>query len=366
MSETLLPVKVYEATGVSDEVALWLEVEALATVTQQLATERELADQVHRARSVAIHTSAAMRLVYEVDEPETRLQKPKTAMDDLLSSAFFRTVSSLGLPPGFATAINRDLRVSVHPDVGGDIEIATQVAKNLEEARADPAFSIATALLAARTERKTNAQSLRDERYKLAVARGGLSPIFGSVEEAKAHADKEVEGAEWRVRATAAFMTFDLLIGSPETWQSFLQGIVRAEKWTLITIVNRVQPEILALRERIAKGDPIKAEDLDATAVDSVLERIWSTINKKDPLYQYQPPYQNWLEVLLPAMRLLDPGQKPGEKYTNFRPPIQIQRAPQEYPNYGDSKYNTQESPYSSNNKLIRQEYYNKHTNNKY
>jgi hypothetical protein len=254
-----------------------------------------------------------------------------------LSSAFVRKVSSRNLPEGFADTVAKNLRTTNHPDIGGDTQTSQSIAQNLTNLREDPTFSIAAALLAAAPKQKDDPRAQRIERYRLHVALAGASPQFDSKEEARSNADAEIKGAEWRVRTRAAFESFELIIGDEDTWDQFLQNIVQTRHVHLINMVNRLQPTILSLQERLAKGDPIASDTLDIAAIDAVFERIWSTIgNKKGDHIPYTPPYHNWLEVLLPAMELLDPGQKQGEEYTCFEPPIQIMRAPTHYRDYGD------------------------------
>jgi hypothetical protein len=59
----------------------------------------------------------------------------------------------------------------------------------------------------------------------------------------------EINGAEWRVRATAAFKTFDLIVGDADTWNRYLQSIGHQQNIALIEQANCFQPAIFALRE---------------------------------------------------------------------------------------------------------------------
>lgn len=341
---SLLPALNYEFPGVSDEAAVRAEVDYLtdqvATATRQLAIERQCAVSIHGARNTAIISSPAMRLIYDRgDDP--KLKPADIAADDMLQAAFGKRPVAEALSDELTQALSKKVRAGAHPDKGGDTEVAKRVGQALEGMDRDQAFSIATALLeASAVPQNQDIQSLRDERSVLLPVLASLIPLFENEEEAKRHADKEIAGAQWRIRTQAAFMTVDLVTGGEEAWLSFLQSIVNPHdpRPVLIDMVNRVQPELLSLQERIVKGDPIAADELDIASIDEVLERIWSTLGNKGGSLSYRPPYQNWLEVLLPVMRLLDPGQKAGEQYTHFGPPIRLVSAPPPYQRrgYGD------------------------------
>ena len=341
--DTYLPDVNREFVGLSDTVALQAEIGAmrdqLATTYDQLALERQLASDVHRARSTAILGSPALRLVFEVEDNDST-KRQDLDIDSVFTSAFMQEVRTRQLPDGFAEFQAKRLRTELHPDAGGDTDTAKSIGGALDNTKADPTFSIISAILAAPSPTVTDAETLRLERYCLSLALEGAVPIFTNAELARKNAEVEINGAEWRVRANASFKTFELLIGDVDTWNSFLASIVRQGHSHLINLVNRLQPAILSIQERLVKGDPISAADLNTEAIDAIFERIWSTLKKKDnDALPYSPPYQNWLEVLLPALQMLDPGKKPGNDYTYFEPPIRFETAPQprrEYGRYGD------------------------------
>ncbi len=337
----LLPELNREPAVISDPLTLQAEVESmrvqLDVTTTQLALERELAMDIHRTRSLAITESSALSLVFGIDGEDTVKSKSAISTDDILSSAFGK-VSSRSLPEGFADVVAKHLRTMNHPDVGGDIQVSQNIAQSLANLKEDPTFSIATALLAAPKQAADDLRAQRIERYRLHIALAGANLQFDSAEEAKSHADAEIRGAEWRVRTQAAFKSFELIIGDNDTWNQFLREIVQTRHMHLINMVNRLQPTILSLQERLAKGDPVTLGPLDIATIDAVFERIWSTIGNKDSSIPYSPPYQNWLEELLPAIKLLDPGRKQGEEYTDFEPPIQITYAPAPRRDYGEDQ----------------------------
>lgn len=322
-----------EFAGLSDLDALQDEVDQmrdqLATATHQLALERRLARDVHRARSIAISQSDALMLVYKVDDKSPDDESTDSTIGDMLSSAFVRQAPDVTLPEGFAETVAKNLRVASHPDAIGDTQVSQDVGQCLSDLKKDPTFSIASAMLLAPRQTDVDLQARRVERYRLHLALGGAKPQFDNEEEVRITAEAEINGAEWRVRAAAAHKSFELIIGDGDMWNDFLHSIVQGHKPVLIDMVNRLQPAILNRLERITKGDPIPFDTLDTTAIDAIFHRIWSTLSKsKDSDLPYSPPYQNWLEVLLPALELLDPGEKPGEEYTYFKPPIEITHAP--------------------------------------
>lgn len=336
-----LPELSHDFPGVSDPVALQAEIDSLrdqlSSTTGQLALERELAMDVHRARARAVSGSSALELVFGVGDGDITKSQSGISADVLLSSAFARKITSPDLAEGFTATAAKALRISTHPDRGGNTKISQDVAHSLARLDEDPTFSIAKALLAAPKSTEVNSRTQRTERYRLHLALAGAKPQFESVEAARKNAEVEINGAEWRVRTQAAFRSLELIVGGDDVWNRFIQDIVQTQRISLIHMVNRVQPLILSLQERLAKGDPIAAIDaLDITAIDAIFERIWSTIgNRKESRLPYNPPYHNWLEILLPAMELLDPGEKAGEEYTHFEPPIQVTYAPAPYRDYG-------------------------------
>jgi hypothetical protein len=332
-----------EVDGITDTLGLQAEVEALryrlGESTQQLFLERQFAMGVHQARKAAILQSPALRLVYDVENAK-KGSMPKSA-SAMMSSAYGEKVEGASLPDGFADEVTDDLRKATHPDLGGKLEDSQIVNEALQIGDDDPTYSILRAMVSAPHVTEADAKRLRLERYRLTLALDAAKPQFEDEYEARDRAFSEIRGSEWRVRANAATMSVGLLLGSNQIWEDFIHSIVRERKIELITLVNRVQPELLGIQERIAKGKPIEMGADDITTVDDVLERVWSTIKKEGGILPYRPPYQNWLEVLLPAMRLLDPGQRPGEQYTNFEPPIRfVQRSePDSY--YGRSLYDS-------------------------
>ncbi len=338
-----LPETIREIPGLSDVQALRAEVSSmrteLAKTSTQMAFERELAGDIHRARSIAIVGNPTLSLVFDIENTDPERATIPT-MYDMLSSAFVGQEDIPALPEGFVEGIAKKLRIQLHPDKGNDVSTAGEVAKFLEAVKTDPNFSVASALATTPVNGDVDPQELRDDRYRLSIALSGLKPRFEGAQVAKEHAEVEVSGAEWRIRTQAAFMSYELIVGDNETWNRFLQGIAQERHAYTIALVNRVQPEILSLQERIMKGDPKSLSTKDIEEVDAVFERVWSTLKESDEhTLPYSPPYHSWLEVLLPAMRILDPGQKPGEDYTYFEPPFQVQRATQrKYPDYDDIK----------------------------
>ncbi len=332
---TNLPDLNCEFAGISDAVALRAEIsgmtDALSLASDQLVLERELAKSVHRARSQVIMESPALRLVFEVDDDHTPDTSPAPTVDDILTSAFVRKINGRVLPDGFATTVAKSLRHRVHTDTGGDTNTAQQVGMSLNDMSTDPALSVASAILAAPSVPGSDAATLRKERYRISLALDGAEPHFASEDDARESAELEIDGAEWRVRTQAVFKTFELIIGNDDVWNQFLNSIVNERHAYLIDMVNRLQPVILSLQERLAKGQPRLTESLDIDAIDAVFERVWTTIGDRNSSIRYSPPYQNWLEILLPAMQMLDPGQKLGAEYTYFQPPIQIRRTEQHF-----------------------------------
>lgn len=332
MSKELEPI--YSLVGLSDAAALQFEIgvqrERLADLNGQLALERELAIEIHKARALAIGGSPALVMVFGVDSDERETGLDDHSMQSIVSSAFG---SSYDDDPGsnrlVAAAVSWEkvLRRQSHPDLGGGTGVAQEVYSSLDGLRFDPSYSISRALLAAPRSRSSNLRELLDERYRLHIAIGGAKPLFANAVDAQQHASVEINGAEWRVRSQAALKTLELIAGDDNAWASFMQNIVRTQHWDLINMVNRVLPPILRLRERLEKGDPIGAEQIDISAIDAIFERVWSVLgpNNRSGL-EYSPPYQNWLEILLPAMKMLDPGEKDGEKYSIFESPIRVIR----------------------------------------
>lgn len=320
MSDSL-PVVNAEFVGLSDGVALRAEVDnlrgQLALVTEQLALERQAVDQIHQARTEVLMTSPALQLVFKEELESTDL--PPIDTQSLMRNAFQRDVEVSDVADGFADTVAKELRTRSHTDTGGEAEAAQTVAGALSTIDTDAAFSIATALLAASSD-DADPQALRDERSRLHLALAGSVPIFDSIGELEERTQKEVESADWRLRAEAAIKTMELLIGEPQRLQQFLESIVREHKVELIQLVNRALPAMFSLRERIDKGDPIRKGQLDIETIDSVLQRIWSALGEST---YYSPPAQGWFDIFLPALQALDPGPKEGESYTNFRPPIE-------------------------------------------
>lgn len=311
--------------GLSDATAVGAEVatlkSGLAEVTGQMGLERRLADDVHRARSLAIIESPALRKVFGVSEVPVATEQT-AATQDVLSSAFAQPVETRGLPDGMRATVAKELRAAVHPDAGGEAVAASDMGEALSRPDSDGAYAVARALSIAnlREDVQPDLDALRTERYRLTVAAAAVSPAFESAEEAQAVAAKEVDGAEWRVRTTAAFKSLELITGGNEVWSRFIQGVAAQGNHILADQLNTDVPAVMSVQERLAKGDPLQADQVDTEAVDSVFERIWSTLGAEDRKLPYTPPYHNWLPILLPAMRELDPGEKPGESYTHFGP----------------------------------------------
>lgn len=369
MREKLLPVLNQEFPGLSDPTALRAEVAEIQTeiaaTTQQLTVERACAKDVIHARMQAIASSPALRLVFETDDKDPHLEKPDYSMDRLLSAVFRRKVVATLLPDGFSHTTGKELRTKTHPDLGGDSETAKEVGQFLESINNDPSFSVASAMLKASRQQPTGLEQLRDERYRLTIVKQGLTPIFESEEAAVENAQKEISGAQWRVRADAALLTVDLLLGGNDIWNAFLNSIARGNNPSLVSTINQVQPELLSLQERIYKGDPLAADQLHIDSIDAVFERIWSTIKSKDSPLPYSPPYQNWIEILLPAMRKLDPGKKPGEEYTFFEPPFKVTRmarTPSPRLSISNENQNMRQKPFS---KSHQKHFYSDNTYNK-
>ncbi len=344
-------------TGISDTPALHGEIGGLRTrleaATTQLALERALARDILSARSLIISESPALTLVFGADDITQAKETP--GMSQILSSAFAREVPDYELADGFAATVAKSLITSHHPDAGGDTEVSQNIAKSLRGLKKDAAFSIASAILAAPQQTESDPKAQRVERYRLHLALAGAVPQFTSEEEARSNAETETHGAAWRVRTQAAFKSLHLITGDGDAWNQFLQSIVRTRHMELIHMVNRVQPAILSLHERLIKGDPVAAEALDTPAIDAIFQRIWSVLGTKDRTIPYNPPYQNWLDILLPALQLLDPGQKPGQTYTHFEPPIEIRSAPT-INSYG--QYYNPTNPYQSYGEERPKKYY--------
>lgn len=326
--ERLLPDVNREFAGISDVAALQFEVDSLrdrlANTTAQASTERLLADQINTARAIAVLKSPALQLIFDIDN----LKDLDISASQRMSVAFLEDIESTQLPDGLVDSVSRDLRVNVHPDSGGDTETAQAVGQSLDKANDDPSFAIASALLKASNPNKLDRNELLKERYRLSVVLANTKTGFDDEEQAQEIARREIEGAEWRVRMLAAFKSVALIMGDSDVWLDFLYSINRQNNSYLIDLVNRLQPELFAINERMAKGDPKALSQEELESVDGIFERIWSTLNKKDSPIPYSPPYQNWLPILIPAMRILDPGNKPGESYTQFRPPIQFVSVP--------------------------------------
>ena len=321
----------YEIPGYSDAAALAAEVNdlraQLAAQDKQMALERDLAIRVHRSRATAILASPALQLVFDTDNPERASNVADIEMTDILAAVFQTEVSTNALPENFADYVGRDIRAALHPDAGGGVKTAQQANEALERSERDEAFSITRALLiASRNPKKADKTpaALRKSRYLLSIALDSAKPVFASAKEARASAKAEERAAEWTVRTSAAAMSFDLIAGGQEAMQSYLEAIVRADRTFLINQINTRWPEMQSLFERIGKGDPKKLKPQEVEQIDAVFQHIWEQLGeaKKSEL-RYSPPYQNWFEVLLPALRILDPGRKEGEQYTYFPPPIQ-------------------------------------------
>lgn len=333
-----LPDIIREFPGVSDAQALRLEVETLRgeldTTIQQMETERALTGDIRRARAIAIASSPALGLVFKRPQQETTtMQEPE--MTDLLTHAFFRTVDDSPLPPGLSKTIAKEARTAAHPDAGGDVAVAQTVGELFLRPDVDEVFSVGQALLlSAKNPLVQDATALRNERYRLAITTRAATPVFESETEAQEVAEREINGAEWRVRTFAAFKTIELLIGNDEIWYRFLEDVAQQQNMHIIRQVNRCMPALQSLQERLLKGDPLDTSKMGLEAIDAIFERIWTTLGNKDKDaadgVPYSPPYNNWLEILLPALEMLDPGEKPGEEYTYFEPPFQAR--PTYYP----------------------------------
>lgn len=339
----VLPAVNHEVSGITDVPTLLGDIDRLraqlGAATEQITHEQRLAIGVHRARGMAMAESPALRLVFGVKEDQPPVPEAgEVDVSMILSSAFMRAVGPRTLPEGFSQTVTRHLRKTTHPDVVGEAEVSKEVGGALDGSLIDPALGLAKAMLEVPVPPVAGRRELLVERHRLHLAVSNIRPSFIDEAEASEIAEKEVAGAEWRVRAIAAHMTVELLTGGEAVWHQFLAHIASAGKVQLINMVNRVQPELGAIAERIVKGEPLPPEALDIAAIDPVLERIWSTI-KKDGM-RYAPPYQNWLEILMPAMRALDPGKVPGQEYTTFEPPIRVSRAYYEEPRMYDLPYN--------------------------
>jgi hypothetical protein len=327
------PDRNYEFPGLELDVARMRE--QLSEASAQLTLERELAVRIHAARYDVLQASSALRMVYGIKEageaePAELTTDAKLTMDDVLSSAFMAPVADTRLPEDMATKVAKNLRTIIHPDNGGETEVAQRVNDSLDGVRDDASISIVNATLATVDHTTTDASELLRERYRIAIALGTAKPHFENEAAARENAEKEINGAEWRMRVNAVFEAFDLITGGTDTWNGYLQDIRQQGNMYLIKQANQFLPVILAVHERLAKGDPLAKEAVNVQAVDAVLERIWSTLSdqQKNSLLPYHPPYQHWIPILLPAMELLDPGEKPGETYTHFIPPFTITEKP--------------------------------------
>lgn len=312
----------------------------LSASTARLTHERFLATQIHQARTEAIAASPALRAVFDYDGITTR--SPQTDLPDtasILASAFLTSgVEAPMLPEGFAETTAKQLRQANHPDRGNNTSTAQDIAQHLSALDTDPTLAIARAMTTAPTLASDSPQDLRTERYRLQLALTATSkPLFTNEAEAQRTAETEIQGTEWRVRTSAALKSFMLITGGDAVWNNFLQGIVDQQNMYLINMVNRLQPQMLALQERLVQGNPIPVDRLDLPAIDAVFEHIWGILGPNHNA-DYSPPYQNWLEILLPAMRMLDPGEKPGEEYHKFEPPIRVVQQPIYYYGYGYEK----------------------------
>lgn len=331
----LLPDVNREFVGISDVPALSLEVNALRgeldELTSQMELERRLADDIHRARTVVILGSPALRQVFEVEKNDELAERQQIDTSDLLSGAFVREIPLTPPPEGFGETTSHVLRVAIHPDAGGDTELAKEIGGFLAHIGIDESYAIAKAMSTARRAEKHSQQdleTLRLERYRLMLALRGTVPTFETEEDARKTAQREIEGAEWRVRAVAATKCLQLILGDEEALNSFLRMVASNGDLNLANDMNYYLPGALSLQERLAKGEPMKTEDLDTITVDNALEKIWDTLGNKsaDSIPPYSPPYQAWLRTIIPAMRTLDPGQKPGENYTHYDPPFRFER----------------------------------------
>jgi hypothetical protein len=319
----------YVSPGISDEFGLTAQIDTLRDRIDQgnqaLELERQHALDIHKARAQAVEQSSALRLVFESDREEPG---DSLTLEQILSSAFQQTIQRASLPEGVAKSLAKQLRTELHPDRGGDVETAKLVGASLEDMDTDEVLAISKAVLAAKPQKAQTLQDLRDERYKLIIVADSINPVFASPEDAAAHKEREITGAEWIVRSEAASRTVRMILGSPEQWRNFLKGIIEQRNFVLINMVNSLIPEISRIQERIQKGDPLILSEAQIAEVDKILERVWTTLDPKGRRGPYVPPYQNWLEIVVPMLRILDPGEKPGQTYTLFPEPIQIVQQP--------------------------------------
>jgi hypothetical protein len=317
----------YVFDGLSDTDALHAEIATmrgrLEAASAQMALERRLAMAVHHARSNVVLQTPILEKIVGKDTSDG--SEPTTAAS-MLTSAFLEEVNIGQLPEQVIKDTGKKLRIDTHPDVGGDAKEAANIAMALDGAKVDPVFSIMNAVLAAKTTKQPDIQNLRNERYKLQMLLDAATPHFDSQEDAESYTNKEIDGAEWRIRTVAAFKCFELIIGSPEKLQEFLQQIAAEKHRELIAMINLNLPLILTLNERMAKGDPITLSKDVAEKIDESLELIWDTLNKAKEDEIYFPPYQNWFPILIPILERLDPGIKEGKDYTYFKPPFEYVR----------------------------------------
>jgi hypothetical protein len=317
----------YIFDGLSDTDAIQAEIVAmrdrLGATSAQMALERSLAMTVHKARSNVVLQNPILKKIIGTDSSDGA--EPVTAAS-MLSAAFVEDVNVGQLPEQLVNSTGKQLRVNAHPDAGGDAQEAANIAKALEGAKVDPVFSIVNAVLAAKSTKPSDIQSLRNERYKLQLLLDAAKPHYSSPEEVESYTNKEIEGADWRIRTVAAFKCFELIIGSPEKLHDFLQVTAYERNHQLMAMINHNLPYILKLNERIAKGDPVSLSKEAKDTIDKSLGYIWDTLYKGEDDAYYMPPYQNWFPILIPVLEKLDPGKKEGEEYTQFKPPFEVVR----------------------------------------
>lgn len=316
--------------GLSDVPALQAEVvllqSSLDDKVRQLRFERDCLEMIETARGAAIIGSSALQLVFDKDNVvlSSRQLDRSYSTQQRLDAAFGRLVGEnvYRFDIENISALTSDLRRRAHPDKGGDADVAKAVGGGLEMIDIDPNAVIVEAI-SITSSIGDDVESLRDERYRLKVALTAADPLFETEADARKTTEARIGGVEWSVRATAASLTLRLILGAKDDWSDFLQSIVASQNNSMIALVNTVIPEIMSIQERISKGEPKKVGEFDQQEVDAILELIWqrrASANKSG--LPYSPPYQNWLEVLLPAMRELDPGERPGETYVSFGKPI--------------------------------------------
>jgi hypothetical protein len=295
----------------------------LASVTDQMEFERSAAQNIHAARTAAVLSSSALTLIFSTENGPNVQQKVEAT--DSLTGAFNVDVPKTTIPEGFSDAVARAARIATHPDRGGTTSAAQELGEALEQKATDEAFAVARALSIvnaqhAGSEDSATPEQLRNERYILSVALQNTSTLFTTRAQAAEATEQEVNGAEWRVRVTAAVKCLGLIVGSNTILTTFLQDVARENKPAIHDYLNTYLPQVLAVQERLLKGDPIALEQAKIESIDAILERIWSTLGNKTSSLPYSPPYHRWLDVILPAMQQLDPGIKPGVTYTQFDP----------------------------------------------